>query len=45
MREFRLVVCAFAHAAALPATAAERFFVYNLSTNTEFTGMWLAPAV
>lgn len=26
------------------AAAAERFFVYNLTTSTEFTGVFLAPA-
>ena len=25
-------------------SAAERFFAYNLTTSTEFTGLWLAPA-
>jgi len=26
------------------AAAADRFFVYNLTTSTEFTGLFLAPA-
>ncbi|MBN9560328.1 MAG: hypothetical protein J0H14_06295 [Alphaproteobacteria bacterium] len=35
-----LGLCASAGASA----AAERFFVYNLTTSTEFTGVFLAPA-
>lgn len=31
-------------AAVQVGTAAERFFVYNLTTSTEFTGVFLAPA-
>lgn len=27
-----------------PVRAADRFFVYNLTTSTEFTGVFLAPA-
>ena len=29
---------------ALPASAADRFFLYNLTTSTTFTGVYLAPA-
>ena len=30
--------------AALPASAADRFFLYNMTTSTIFTGVYLAPA-
>jgi hypothetical protein len=28
----------------LPAAAADRFFLYNMTTSTTFTGVYLAPA-
>jgi len=33
-----------ASAVSLTATAADRFFAYNLTTSTTFTGVYLAPA-
>jgi hypothetical protein len=32
------------YCAALPAAGADRFFLYNLTTSTTFTGVYLAPA-
>ncbi len=36
-----LALCAFV---TFGAAAADRFFAYNLTTSTEFTGVYLAPA-
>jgi hypothetical protein len=37
-----LVVAVFG--LSVTASAADRFFAYNLTTSSEFTGLWLAPA-
>ena len=39
-----LLLLALCASAGWGAAAAERFFVYNLTTSTEFTGVFLAPA-
>ncbi len=40
----RLIWLPLTIAVALPASAADRFFVYNLTDSTTFTGLYLAPA-
>ncbi len=44
MRRVLQVACMLVAASCGAAAAGERFFVYNLTTSTEFTGVFLAPA-
>jgi hypothetical protein len=37
------IIAAITSAVSLSATAADRFFAYNLTTSTTFTGVYLAP--
>ena len=44
LRAVCLSLVAALSCAGLPAAAADRFFLYNMTTSTTFTGVYLAPA-
>lgn len=44
MHKIWLFVIAAMLTTPLPATAADRFFAYNMTTSTTFTGVYLAPS-
>jgi hypothetical protein len=43
MLPWRILLLALFASVAFGAAAADRFFAYNLTTSTEFTGVYLAP--